>query len=174
MGIAGDAPVSVVTEQQRVADATRRLCQALGVGVLKPKALKHLAAALTEAAADEIPHNHDFAARILTLFRELAVASGHATSSRLAAMKVVEQKLEPVGHVDLTLLGPDKPLDPYVLRQLYGNTQLRLALQGRSVAALKLATAIVERQHPGTKPTSRTQKAALIDYIVRLVTGDSA
>ncbi|MGZ3665605.1 MAG: hypothetical protein ACXVDA_14105 [Ktedonobacterales bacterium] len=163
--------VAVLTEQERAALATRRLCEALGVGTLKPKDLKHLSVALTEAAIDEVGSHPEFAERVLRIFHELAKPSVPKPAAKKGASRPAKPKLEPIGHVDPALLGPDRPLDPYVLQQLYGNAQLRPALDGRSMTALKQAVSIVQQRHPDTSPANRTQKAALIDYIVQYVTG---
>lgn len=168
-----DAPI--VTEQERAALATRRLCAALDLGTLKPKDLKHLSVALTEAATDEVALNRAFAERILYTYRALIDASTPKRAPRGAlkepARKPAKPKLVPIGHVDPALLGPDMPLDPYVLQQLYGNDQLRLALEGRALKALQQAADIVQQRHPSSAPAKRSQKAALIDYIVRYVAG---
>lgn len=163
--------VAVITGQERAGLATRRLCEALGVGTLKPKDLKHLAVALSEAATDELDRHPEFAERVLRIFHDLAKASDPKPARKRGASRVAKPKLEPIGHVDPALLGPDMPLDPYVLQQLYGNLQLRVALDGRSLKALKQAVSIVQQRHPDTDPASRTQKTALIDYIVRYVAG---
>lgn len=163
--------VAVLTEQERAALATRRLCEALGVDALKPKDLKHLSVALTEAATDEVDRHPEFAEQVLRIFHELAKPSVPKSAAKKSSSRSAKPKLEPVGHVDPALLGPDMPLDPYVLQQLYGNAQLRLALDGRSLTALKQAVSIVQQRHPDTGPASRTQKAALIDYIVKYVAG---
>lgn len=161
--------VTVLTEQERAAAATRRLCEMLGVGTLKPKDLKYLSVALTEAATDEIGHHPEFAERVLHVFHELVKPSASKSAAKKSTSRPAKPKLVPVGHVDPVLLGPDRPLNPYVLQQLYGNAQLRLALDGRSLTALKQAVSIVQQRHPGTGPANRTQKAALIDYIVQYV-----
>lgn len=163
--------VSAVTGQERAGLATRRLCEALGVGTLKPKDLKNLSVALAEAATDELDRHPEFAERVLRIFHDLATASSPKAAGKRSASRSAKPKLEPIGHVDPALLGPDMPLDPYVLQQLYGDFQLRGALDGRSLKALKQAASIVQQRHPGTDPASRTQKTALIDYIVRYVAG---
>ena len=166
-----DAPT--VTEQERAALATRRLCAALDLGTLKPKDLKHLSVALTEAASDEVTLNRVFAERVLRTYRALVEADAPKRAPKGAntepRRKPAKPKLVPIGHVDPTLLGPDMPLNPYVLQQLYGNDQLRLALDGRALKALQQAADIVQQRHPGTAPVKRSQKASLIDYIVQYV-----
>lgn len=153
--------------------ATRRLCAALELGTLKPKDLKHLSVALTEAATDEVALNKAFAERILRTYRALVEAGAPKRAPKGAiidpARKPAKPKLVPIGHVDPALLGPDMPLNPYVLQQLYGYDQLRLALEGRALKALQQAADVVQQRHPGTAPAKRSQKASLIDYIVRCV-----
>src|SRR5437660_1480391 len=131
--------VALITEQERAALATRHLCDALGVGTLKTKDLKRLSVALTEAATEELRRRPEFAERVLRIFHDLATSSAAKPAGKRGTSRPAKPKLEPVGHVDPALLGPDMPLDPYVLQQLYGNAQLRLALDGRSLKALKQA-----------------------------------
>lgn len=49
---------------------------------------------------------------------------------------------------------------------LYGRNQLRSALEYYRLDMLKEAAAKIEHEHPGTCPTSKSSKAAVIDYIV--------
>jgi hypothetical protein len=71
--------------------------------------------------------------------------------------------------VDPDLFGPDKPLDPYLLRYAYGDDQLRSALEDYPAPALKQAAGLVEQRNPSTLPKGRLNKPALIDYIVQYV-----
>src|SRR5258707_12053435 len=60
-----------MTVQERSALATRTLCQALGLGTLKPADLKFLALALTEVAAAEIADRAGFGERVSAAFEQV-------------------------------------------------------------------------------------------------------
>jgi hypothetical protein len=64
-------------------------------------------------------------------------------------------------------IDPYGPPDPRDLRYAYGTDKLSRALQDYTMDRLKMAADKVQREHPGTKPTSRAKKQALIDYIVK-------
>ncbi len=161
--------VPVISPAERSARATQRLCDALGLGVLKPKDVKNLATALAEATAEEVVTNATFRQRVLGIFQELSVSSKPATK-KPAPPKAAKPKLVPIRDFDPKLFAPDKPIDPYLVQYAYGDEQLRLMLQQFSVATLKKSAEIVEERNPGTKPVNRAQKVALLDYIVSHVT----
>jgi hypothetical protein len=157
--------------QERSAQATHALCEALGLGVISPSELKYLALALTQVATDEVATNPALAARLRELYLSLVpkktVASRRSTSS-----KSWEVKLTPIGDMDESLIDPYGPPNPFGLQQLYGDGQLRLALERYTPARLRGAVAIVQERYPGTKPKSMS-KAAIIEYIVRMLTTES-
>jgi len=165
-----------MTDQERSVLATRRLCEALGLGVVKPNELKRLTVALAEAAADEAGHNSEFAAHIRVLYeRYVPVKKGKTTgSSTRSKAKPEKVKLVPVGTFDESKFNPYGPLDPYILLQLYGTKQLALALDEYSLTALKGAASLVEQRNPGTKPKNRAKKDAVLAYIVEYVTGQGS
>lgn len=169
MSTAVDA--AVAKAEDRSVLATRRLCETLGLGTLKPKDLKHLTVALAEVAIQEMAHNPAFAEQVLALYRDMADAKkpSHSGGRSKAQAKQPKRKLVPIQMVDPALFAPDRPVDPYVLLHAYGHHQLRSALEEFPAAELKKAAAIVEQRNPGTKPTSRSQKAALVDYIALYV-----
>ena len=83
--------------------------------------------------------------------------------------------LTPIPHVDPKLFGPEQALaNPYLVQYAYGNEQLVPVLERFPVSELKRAVAVVEQRNPGTKPTNRAQKAALISYITEYVTTGSS
>ena len=101
---------------------------------------------------------------------------GHFTSWRRTHQQRVSRRrwtfseeLVPVGRVDLSRLRPSGPLDPFALYEGYGEEQTQRVLSGLTLDNLKRSAAIVEEQNPGTKPTSRATKKALIDYVMRYV-----
>jgi hypothetical protein len=49
---------------------------------------------------------------------------------------------------------------------VYGNDKLGRALQNYTLDMLKQTADMVQAAHPGTKPKSKSSKAAVIDYIV--------
>lgn len=154
--------------------ATRRLCDELSLGVLKPKELKHLSTALVEASSSEVTHNTAFRERILAIYAELkTAATPKRTSARngTSRAKTPLDWLTPIHPVDPKLFGPDKLLDPYLIQYAYGDEKLHPILDRYGANRLKEAAAIVEERNPGTKPTNRSNKNALIEYIVRYVLG---
>lgn len=64
-------------------------------------------------------------------------------------------------HVD-----PFAPPDPATIIDVYGRDQLARALQDYMLDSLKQTAAAIERANPGTKPSNRSKKQAVIDYIV--------
>jgi hypothetical protein len=165
-----EMPATDTSTPDRSANATRQLCDALKLETLKPKELKSLTVALAEAASEEVRHNQHFRERILSIFQEVSAAStsiGRGAQKRSAPPR---PNLTPIRHIDPKLFGPDKPLDPYLVRYAYGDDQLRPMLERFPASELKKAAAFVEERNPGTKPSSRTQKAALLNYIVTHVT----
>lgn len=163
-----DAPADV--EADRSVLATRRLCDSLGLGILKPKELKYLGTALAEAASREVAARPEFADRILDIFRALAEKPKSTTNGKgRQTQKRQKAQLTPIHPVDPGLFGPDRQLDPYLLRYVYGDDQLRTALEDYPAPALKQAAGIVDGRNPGTLPKGRLTKPALISYIVQHV-----
>lgn len=159
------------TFQERSAQATHALCEALGLGVVSPSELKYLALALTQVAADEVVVNPSLAARVRELYLAL-VPNKAAASRRSSGSRSWEVKLTPIGNMDESMIDPYGPPNPFGLQQLYGNDQLQLALERYAPARLRGAVAIVQERYPGTKPKSMS-KAAIIEYIVRMLTAAS-
>ncbi len=150
--------------------ATRRLCEALHLGALRPQELKHLSIALAEATTGEVVQNPAFAERVLIIYRELAASRKPSSAGDRRVRKAsAKPTLTPINYVDPKLFGPDRPLDPYLLQYAYGDNQLQPALERYPAGELKKAAAIVEQRNPGTRPSNRAQKRALIDYIMSCV-----
>ena len=127
--------------------------------------VKRVGVALAEIAAQEAERNRAFAERIRMLYAGLA-----PTRERKKMLTAFDVTLVPIKHVQGRELNPAEPLDPYFLFEVYGPAQLPTALSIFPVAKLKEGAAIVERRYPGTRPTNRGQKQALINYMVQWVT----
>lgn len=154
-----------VTLKQRNRLALQRLSESLS---LEDVAL--LATAALEVVADEVGRNGEVARRIRESYHDL-LKSPRQTKTKFHLSKPEPVKLIPVGTVDESRIKPYGPLDPYLLFDLYGAEQLRLALDGYSLVKLKEGMAAVTTRNPGTKPKSKASKAPLIDYIVEHVAG---
>src|SRR5689334_1991307 len=154
-----------LTVKQRNNLALQRLSESLSI---EDSAL--LATAVLEVIADEVGWNGDVGQRIRDAYRDLLQLPS-LTKGKLRPPKPAPVKLVPVGKVDESRIKPYGLLDPYLLFDLYGAAQLRLALDGYSLAKLKEGMAAVAARNPGTKPTSKASKAPLIDYIVEYVAG---
>jgi len=138
----------------------------LASAVLDLDDLKRLAIALAEAAAEEVVRSRAFADRVRALYGEVPTSTGKSTGASALQIDLV-----PIRRIEGRDIDPAAPLDPYFLLDLYGPGQLERALGLFPVAKLKEASAKVERQHPGTKPTNRASKAALIIYIMDKLMG---
>jgi hypothetical protein len=99
----------------------------------------------------------------------LLAASAPAERKPRAATAIKD--LVPVTASGNLTYGPDGELDAYGLQTLYGNHQLRDALDGYTLATLKQMAQTVQDRNPGTAPENKRTKAALIDYIVLCLTG---
>lgn len=152
------------TIQQRSAEATRVLREVLGL-----EDLKLLAAALAEVAADEAAHNHQFAQRIRETYHQIEEMK--RPTPKPVRRNEPLAKLVPIVPPGEIRIDPHAPLDPYILIRLYGGHQLRAALDGYTLASLKEASATTQERNPGTKPTNKGRKDAIIDYIVEHVAG---
>jgi hypothetical protein len=120
--------------------------------------------ALAEVAANESRHNPRFAEAVRVRYQELTAQlkapGGRGKSPPLA-------DLVPIRRIEGYRADPFSPPDPQFLTQLYGLSQLPSALQYYRLETLKETATKIEREHPGTRPTSRSSKAAVIDYIVK-------
>ena len=151
------------TVQQRSAEATRTLRALLGLNDLKL-----LSASIAEAAAEEIVRNERFSGRVRNIYAELESKQQTPTSHRRQTHDV---ELTPLPGAEHVRVDPFAPLDPFLLQRLYGSKQLRQALSVYSLSKLKEALSPVEERNPGTKPTNKGRKDAIIDYIVEHVAG---
>jgi hypothetical protein len=133
--------------------------------------LKVLSAAVAEVAArfaEEDPH---FKRAVQDAYQDL-LAAQKTRPLRQPLRPSTRPQLTPVGSAEGFDMGPGAPLNPKALLALYGAGQLRTALEGYSLAALKGAATEIEASHPDTKPKNRGRKDDVIDYIVAQVAGD--
>lgn len=122
--------------------------------------------ALAEVASEESTRNTRFADAVRERYCEL-LAQQSAPKQRGAGSKEALPPLIPIRRIEGYRADPFSPPDPQFLIQLYGYSQLDRALQDYTASMLKETAAKVQQNHPGTKPTSKAAKQALIDYIVK-------
>jgi hypothetical protein len=130
---------------------------------------KLLTAAIAEVAAEEAARNVRFQHEVQARY-DLLAATAPATQRRPRAATAMKDLVPVTASGNLTY-GPDGELDAYGLQTLYGNHQLRDALEGYTLATLKQMAQTVQDRNPGTAPENKRTKAALIDYIVLCLTG---
>jgi len=153
------APRQTLT--QRGAEATRSLRQAVQLPI-NPQDTTVLGTALAEVAAREARRNPQFASEIRQVYTELLGLKGKAKNTKKVLPPLVALHPDPNYRID-----PFVPPDPGFLMRVYGPDQLDRALQDYTLDMLKRASALIEAAHPGTKPTNRSSKQSVIDYIVK-------
>jgi len=157
-------PAQVV--RQRGIDATRQLRDALNLPTdLTDSAI--LGTALAEVAVEESRANPALASRIRQ--RYLDIASLRKPTAQNGARRRAEPlpPLVPIRRdTAIRDIDAEKAPDPKFLIYVYGYAQLNRALQDYTLDMLKQTAAKVQDEHPGTKPRSKSSKAAVIDYIV--------
>jgi hypothetical protein len=154
-------PLSV---KQRGETATQSLRQALNLPAATGDAAV-LGTALAEIASEESTRNTRFADAVRERYREL-MAQQPAPKPGSTSPKEELPPLVPIRRIEGYRADPFKPPDPRFLIQLYGHHQLARALQDYTLEMLKETAVKVQQEHPGTKPTSRSNKKAVIAYIV--------
>lgn len=153
-----------VKHSPTTAEAAKHAASQLGLDDVK-----RVGIALAVAAAEELDYNTVFAARVRMAYSRLSAST--ATRARPRTSKALEVAIVPIKHVEGFQLNPAAPLDPYLVYEAYGANQLPVALDLFPLAKLKEASALVEQRCPGTKPTNRSKKDAVIAYIVDQVAG---
>ncbi|HEX6799755.1 MAG TPA: hypothetical protein VF116_18745 [Ktedonobacterales bacterium] len=156
------------TVQQRGAEATRRLREALRLPA-DVNDTTILGTAVAEVAARESLRNPHFAAQVRTAYDELAAMKRRPGANRRPSVRQEHElpPLIPIRRIEGPLhIDPFKAPDPERLAYIYGKNQLARALQGLRVDTLKEMAAKIEQRYPGTKPTNRGHSNALIAYIV--------
>jgi hypothetical protein len=141
--------------------------------VLELDDLKRLGIALAYAASEEIEHNTRFATQVRTVYEALAATVSPGTGGRGrsggSGTKAPVVDLVPMKRIEGYQIDLAAPLDPYFLYEVYGAQQLPLALNLFSATRLKEAVILVQERNPGTKPSGRSSKPALVEYIIRYV-----
>ncbi len=132
---------------------------------------KRLGAALAAILVEEIERNPSFAERVRAEYAasEPVKAPAVKKESKPRMPKTALVDLVPIKHVEGFEFNPAAPMDPYLLYEAFGTSQLRIILDALPVAKLKESAAKVERRNPESKPANRNQKVALIAYIIEHV-----
>jgi len=152
--------------KQRGIEATRNLRDALNL----PTDLGDAAAlgtALAEVAAEESRRNSRFADAVKQRYDEVMrlrapVPKNGTRKQELPPLVPLERSQ----YSKRVVVDPFAPPDPHEIIDVYGYHQLGRALQDYTLDMLKQTAAKVQDEHPGTKPRSKSSKAAVIDYIV--------
>ena len=147
-----------ISVQQRATQATSLLRQ-----IIARDDLKLLSIALSEVASEEASSNKAFAERVRKVYDELAAIPKTSNRSRKVATPA---QLTPINVVEGYKIGPGEAPDPYVFRRIYGDAQLRTALDSFNLTLLKGAADMVMKRNPGTKPKSRSKRDDILDYII--------
>lgn len=158
--------MSTTIKPTTLTEASKRISEMFGL-----TNAKRLGEALAIALIDEIEQNPAFADKVNRLYTA-SMPVKPATTKREPKPRMPKTALVdlvPIKHVAGFEFNPAAPMDPYLLHEAFGATQLRTILEALPLAKLKESAAKVERRNPGTSPVSRSQKAALIDYITKFV-----
>jgi hypothetical protein len=160
--------MSTTVKPTTLTEATKLVGERLGL-----TNAKHLGAALAAVVVEEIEQNPSFEERVRVAYTasETIKATAAKKDSNARMPKTALVDLVPIKHVEGFEFNPAAPMDPYLLHEAFGTNQLRIILEALPVAKLKESAAKVERRNPGTKPANRTQKTALIAYIIKYVVG---
>lgn len=159
--VAKSKPLSLA---QHSAQANTRLQE-----LVERRDARLLEAAVLEAAAYEAEGNPSFVRAIRYRYDVLASTTKPSTRKPTAA----KQPKELIPIVSAGELAYDRDVKPsaYGLQRLYGNAQLRDALDGYTLVTLKEMAQEVMARNPGTKPESQRSKTAVIEYIVVCLAG---
>jgi hypothetical protein len=156
------------TVAQRAAEAARVTAE-----LLHFEDPKRAAAALAEAAAEVARRDPAFAARVRTLYDEMAppppprpTGRGGGRTARVAP----DVHLVPIKYIPGYEADSAAPPDPYLLLELYGRAQLPLAIARYETPDLREAVKLVKARNPKTRPAGAARQA-LIDYILDYVSG---
>lgn len=160
---------SVVNEAQdikaRSAAATRAICEALQLGVVPPKNLQYLTVALTEVVTNEIVHNRALGEQIRTQYETL-IPPPKSKSTRSKSYDYSGVSGAQPRSRGNAKPSPNDPIDFEFLAQHFSREEVSDKLKNYSMEPLKKAAALVQRQHPGTKPTTLAKKDALVAYLL--------
>jgi hypothetical protein len=123
-----------------------------------------LGTALAEVAVREIGRNPAFGREVREAYSELMQMQTSSTPRPTRQGRTLEP-LVPLRHTGAEI-DPFAPPDPRELMYVYGSDKLERALQNYTLDMLKQTAANVQAAHPGTRPRSKSSKAAVIEYIV--------
>jgi hypothetical protein len=126
------------------------------------------------AAGEEFELNGRFASRVRFAYEALPPSTSGRSSAvarRAEEQRILTSTLKPIRYVEGREFNLAAPLDPYFLLEIFGPRQLHEALDLYPLAKLKGGADIVIARHPGTKPTNRSSKEAVMAYIERYVIG---
>lgn len=110
-------------------------------------------------------------ARIEAAARNLTKAANAAEKAAVTVQSETRKPLTPILDAGQMSSGRTEP-SAYMMRQLYGQSQLRAAVSRYSATAMKQMVSEVQSRHPGTKPASASSKAAMTDYIVNQIASE--
>lgn len=158
------------TATKRKLSATEAAKQAAYVLGLEDHKLVGIA--LAEVGAERVAADREFAQKVRALYTILqATAEQPKTTAPARGRTSTQVELIPRKIIEGQSFDPAAPLDPYFLVEVFGVEQLQAALEREPAFRLKEAAVLVEQRNPGTKPTNRGQKKALIAYMLQHVTG---
>ena len=122
--------------------------------------------AALEAVHEQLAYDSDLRERVCEKYQEIAaLGTGTRPKADLGPVPIPIRAGTPEQY---TAYGK---FDPYRLNWEYGEDQLRAVLMRGTQRDLREATTIVMTRNPGTKPTSKSNKDAMVDYIVERVAG---
>lgn len=158
------------TPAQRVTHAAESVAEHLRLANVK-----RLSAVLAEIAAEEVMCNPSFVVRVRSRYDELAPAHRGASSYKMGPRppKAPKRVLIPLKTVETGEVNISAALNPYWLYEVFGANQLADALEEHALASLKEAVEFVQERHPETKPTNKSKRTTIIEYIVKYVLADS-
>jgi hypothetical protein len=163
-------PSLVETRVAKAPSLTQRSAQALAqlAEIVERSDTKLLAVALAEGAVNEAERNRGFARSLQLLYDALATS---AKPPRAKPTAKPRKELTPIIAAGEVTLGRTDTPDAYLLQRVYGNDQLRDALDGYSLATLKAMAAEAMARNEGTRPSNMRSKESVLDYIVLHLTG---
>lgn len=155
--------MSVAVEQsaltkERSALSTRRLCEALGLGVVAAKNLTYLNIAVTEAATEEIDRNPGFRQRIQSLYQQALPPAKVSPPKRTPAPR--QPSTRSTGNA------PGTPPDLQSIRDNFAPAEWQAKLGKFNKDPLRAAVDQLPENSAGSKPNSKANKDALVAYLL--------
>ncbi len=157
-----------LTVAQRSTRASEEAAAILGFGDVK------LAGAVVlESALEELRQNRAFAQRIREAYQMAAKPKKAPTRKPAARPAKPKVELKPLRTDETHQINIAADVDPYYLYEVFGAEQLPLALgQFSAKKLMDEAVPLVQKRHPGTRPSNQRKQDAIIAYIVRFVVGE--